>query len=98
MSKLANLRERRNAKALEANTLNNKFPADQRMPQAEIEKLDALLAEVEAIDGEIAREGRLAQLAGEQLANDPQALHEHVLNAATRNRMSPRKPTPCVLS
>lgn len=84
MSKLANLRERRNAKALEANTLNNKFPADQRMPQAEIEKLDALLAEVEAIDGEIAREGRLAQLAGEQLANDPQALHEHALNAATR--------------
>ncbi len=84
MSKLAQLRERRNAKALEANTLNNKFPADQRMPQAEIEKLDAILAEVEAIDGEIAREGRLAQLAGEQLANDPQALHEHALNAATR--------------
>ena len=45
MSKLANLRERRNAKALEANTLNNKFPADQRMPQAEIEKLDAQLGQ-----------------------------------------------------
>jgi len=84
MSKLAQLRERRNAKALEANTLNNKYPADQRMPQAEIEKLDALLAEIEVIDNEISREIRLTQLAGEQLANDPQALHEHALNAATR--------------
>lgn len=84
MSKLAQLRERRNAKALEANTLNNKYPADQRMPQAEIEKLDAILAEIEVIDNEISREIRLTQLAGEQLANDPQALHEHALNAATR--------------
>ena len=84
MSKLAQLRERRNAKALEANTLNNTYPADQRMPQAEIEKLDAILAEIEVIDNEISREIRLTQLAGEQLANDPQALHEHALNAATR--------------
>lgn len=84
MSKLAQLRERRNAKALEANTLNNKYPADQRMPQAEIEKLDAILAEIEAIDGEIAREDRLAQLAGEEVLNDPQAQHDFALNAATR--------------
>lgn len=80
MSKLAQLRERRNAKALEANTLNNQYPADKRMPAAEIDKLDAILAELEAIDGEIARENRLAQLA----ADDPQNQHEAALNAATR--------------
>lgn len=80
MSKLAQLRERRNAKAQEANALNNKFPADQRMPVADAERLDAILAEVEAIDAEISREIRLAQVAG----ND-QAEHEAALNAATRN-------------
>lgn len=80
MSKLAQLRERRNAKSLEANTLNNQYPADKRMPAAEIDKLDAILAEVEAIDGDIARENRLAQLA----ADDPQNQHEAALNAATR--------------
>ena len=66
MSKLAQLRERRNAKAQEANTLNAKFPADQRMPSAEAGQLDALLAEIEAIDADITREGRLAKLASEQ--------------------------------
>lgn len=65
MSKLARLREARNAKAKAAHDLNNKYPADQRMPQADVEALDAILAEIEAIDGEIARETRLAQLAGD---------------------------------
>lgn len=79
MSKLAQLRERRNAKAKEAQDLNNRFPAEQRMPAAEASQLDAILAEVEAIDGEIARESRLAQVAG-----NAQAEHEAALNAATR--------------
>lgn len=83
MSKLAQLRERRNALAASANTLNNQYPADQRMPKAEIEKLDAILAEIEAVDGEIAREQRLNQLSGDAL-NDPQAQHDFALNAATR--------------
>ena len=48
MSKLAQLREARNAKAREAQELNNRYPADQRMPAAEGEKLDAVLAEIEA--------------------------------------------------
>lgn len=82
MSKLAQLRERRNAKAQEAQTLNAKFAADQRMPAAEASQLDTILNEIEAIDGEIAREDRLAQLAGEQISD--QALHERALNAATR--------------
>jgi len=69
MSKLAQLRERRNAKAQEANALNAKYPADQRMPQDDAGKLDALLAEIEAIDGDIARESRLAKLAAEQTDN-----------------------------
>lgn len=80
MSKIAQLRECRNAKAKEAQDLNAKFPADQRMPAAEAGQLDAILNEIEAIDGEISRENRLAQVAG-----DAQAEHEAALNAATRN-------------
>lgn len=79
MSKLAQLRERRNAKAQEANALNNKYPADQRMPAADAEKLDGILAEIEAIDSEITRENRLAQVAGEH------AEHEAAMNVATHN-------------
>jgi len=81
MSKLAQLRERRNVKAQEANTLNARFPADQRMPAAEASALDTLLAEIEAIDGEITRESRLAQLASEQTDN----LLDRVRNDATRD-------------
>lgn len=81
MSKLAQLREQRDVKAREANELNAKYPADQRMPSADAGKLDALLAEVEAIDGEITRANKVAQLA---LENDPQAQHEAALNAATK--------------
>jgi HK97 family phage major capsid protein len=70
MSKLAQLREQRNAKAKAAQELNNQFPAEKRMPAAEAEKLDALLAEVEAIDKEIAREERLSKTALENLSDD----------------------------
>ena len=79
MSKLAQLRELRNAKAKAANEINNKYPADQRMPAAEAEKMDAILAEIESIDGDIARENRRAQLAAE----DPAAVQAQLLNAAT---------------
>ena len=81
MSKLAQLRERREAKAQEANALNNKYPADQRMPKEEVEKFDAILNEVEAIDAEITRETRLAQLAGEQAGN----VINRAMDAATRD-------------
>lgn len=69
MSKLAQLRERRNAKAKDANELNAKYPADKRMPKEDVDRLDAMLAEIEAIDDEIKRETRLAQLASEQTDN-----------------------------
>lgn len=69
MSKLAQLREARNAKAKAANELNAKHPADQRMPAADAAQLDTLLNEIEAIDGEIQRETRFAQLAAEQTGN-----------------------------
>ncbi|MDI4633300.1 phage major capsid protein [Pelomonas sp. V22] len=69
MSKLAQLREHRNAKAQEANALSNKYPADQRMPSSEASQLDTILAEIEAIDGDIQRETRLATLAAEQTGN-----------------------------
>ncbi|PQV50977.1 phage major capsid protein [Paraburkholderia sp. BL21I4N1] len=78
--KLQQLRELRNSKAKEANEINNKFPADQRMPAAEAERMDSILAEIEAIDSEIARESRRAQLAAE----DPAAQHAAAMTAATR--------------
>ena len=87
MSKLAQLRERRNAKAQEASTLNARFPADQRMPAAEAAQLDALLAEIEAIDADIAREAKLAKIAADQATNSI----ERALENATRDptRQSP---------
>ncbi|MBJ9687512.1 phage major capsid protein [Burkholderia vietnamiensis] len=78
--KLQQLRELRNQKAKEANELNNKYPADQRMPAADADRMDAILAEIEAIDADIARENRRVQLA----ADDPAAQHAAALNAATR--------------
>ncbi|HDR9274219.1 TPA: phage major capsid protein [Burkholderia vietnamiensis] len=78
--KLQQLRELRNQKAKEANELNNKYPADQRMPAADAERMDAILAEIEAIDTDIARENRRVQLA----SDDPAAQHAAALNAATR--------------
>lgn len=80
MSKIVQLREQRNIKAKEANELNNKYPADVRMSATDAAKLDEVLAEVEAIDDEISRENRIAQLA----MDSPSAIHEVALNAATR--------------
>lgn len=79
MSKIAQLRERRNAKAKDANALNAKYAADQRMPVADAAALDAILNEIEAIDAEITREDRLTQVAG-----DARAEHEAALNAAVQ--------------
>lgn len=62
MSKIAQLRELRNQLARQAQELNAKFPADQRMPQAEAQKLDEVLAQVEACDADIAREERANKL------------------------------------
>jgi len=80
MTKLQQLRARRDAKAKEANELNNKYPADQRMPKDQIEKLEAILNEVEAIDDEISRERRVVDLAGA----DPQAQQDALRNEHTR--------------
>ena len=46
MTKLQQLRERRNAKARAAQELNAKYSADQRMPADDAGKLDTILAEV----------------------------------------------------
>lgn len=79
-SKLAQLRAQRDAKAKAAHELNAKTPTDQRMPAADASALDALLAEVEAIDGEITRETRLNEVAG-----NAQAEHEAALNASIKD-------------
>lgn len=79
-SKLAQLRAQRDAKAKAASELNAKTPADKRMSSDDASALDAILAEVEAIDAEISRENRIAQVAG-----DAQAEHESALNASIRD-------------
>jgi len=80
MTKLAQLRAQRDTVAKKAHDLNNKYPADQRMPAAEAEKLDHILAEITDIDAEISREQRIAQLAGD----NPEAQHRAALEAAQR--------------
>ncbi|WP_137171429.1 phage major capsid protein [Massilia sp. HP4] len=80
MTKLAQLRAQRDTVAKKVHDLNNKYPADQRMPAPEAAELDKFLAEVEAIDGDIAREQRIAQLAGE----NPDNQHDEALKAAYR--------------
>lgn len=81
--KLKQLREHRNAKAKDAHDLNAKYPdPTQRMTAEDASKLDALLGEIEAIDGDIKREERLAAAA---LAENPQAQQDAARNAATRN-------------
>jgi len=85
MSKLAQLREHRNTVAQAANTLNAKFPADQRMPAADAAKLDEYLGQLEGIDADISRETRIAQLAMEQTDN--------LLNRASIATPSRKPPT-----
>lgn len=79
--KLQQLRAQRDVKARAAHELNAKYPADQRMPTDDASKLDALLAEVGAIDAEIERELRMVALAE---AGNPNSEQERLLNAATR--------------
>lgn len=81
MSKLSALRDLRNTKAKEANEIDKKYAADVRMPAEDASKLDAILAQIEAIDTDITRENRRAQLAAE----DPAAEAAALLNAATRD-------------
>lgn len=80
MSKLQALRERRNVIARDAAAINAKYPADQRMPVPDAEHLDALLAEVEAIDADIGRETRIAAALA---ADNPQAAAEQLRHAST---------------
>ena len=87
MSKLAQLRAQRDAKARAAAELNAKTPADQRMPAADASALDTVLNEIEAIDGEITRENRLNQVAG-----DERAEHEAAMSAAAGKGADPKNP------
>lgn len=81
MSKLAQLRAERNAVAKKAHDLNNKYPANQRMPEAESNELDGYLAQVEQIDAEIERERKLGEIA----LDAPEAQHQQAMNAAYRD-------------
>lgn len=76
-TKLAQLRERRNAVAKDATALNSKYPADQRMLKEDADKLDSMLAQVEIIDDEIDREVR---------ANSLLNLDDSSVEEALRNR------------
>jgi HK97 family phage major capsid protein len=81
-TKLQQLRAQRDAKAKEANELNNKHPADKRMPAEAVAQMDTLLNEVEAIDAEITRELRANALTSP--APGSQEEIERALNAATK--------------
>jgi HK97 family phage major capsid protein len=81
MSKLAQLRERRNAKAQEAQALHAKYTADQRMPKEDAEKFDALMDEIGAIEADIKRDQRMAEIAAQETGADMTVLR----NAATRD-------------
>jgi HK97 family phage major capsid protein len=80
MSKLAQLRERRNTLAQQANALNDKHPATQAMPAADASEMDRLLGEIEGIDDAIGLENRANKLLAEQ--TDPL---ERQLQMATRD-------------
>lgn len=80
--KLQQLRELRHAKAKAAHDINDRFPVGgDRMPAAELEKLEAILAEIEKVDEDIEREQRLLKLA--TFSDDPQTQHQAAMNAAT---------------
>lgn len=79
MSKITDLRAHRNTLAKSAQDLNAKFPADQRMPQADAARLDELLNQIEAVDADLAREHRAMQL----MADDAAAAHNAAMNVAT---------------
>lgn len=53
MSKLSELRARRDQVTQEASNLNAKYPSDKRMSKEDADKLDAKLSEVESIDRQI---------------------------------------------
>lgn len=80
--KIQQLRAQRDVKARAAHELNAKYPADRAMPADEAERLDALIAEVNALDTSIERELRLAALTP---AEQEQQDHANLLNAATRD-------------
>ncbi|OXE36915.1 MAG: phage major capsid protein [Phenylobacterium zucineum] len=80
MSKLQDLRALRNTLSKDAQELNGKYAAGVAMPEADAKKLDEILAKVEAVDVDLAREKRMAEL---QLET-PEAQQAAALNAATR--------------
>lgn len=53
MSKLSDLRTKRDKLAADAEAINAKYPNGTRMPTTEAEKLDALLYQIAGVDGEI---------------------------------------------
>lgn len=85
MSKLAQLREARDAKAKKVHEINNKTPDGQRMPAADAEAMTALLDEIEAIDKEIATEQRVAALAGENGPNEEALRNRHTRTQGAHN-------------
>ncbi len=85
MSKLAQLREAREAKAKKVQEINARTPADQRMPAADAADMDNLLGEIEAIDGEIAREQRAANLAGANGPSDEELRNRHTRTQGAHN-------------
>lgn len=64
------LREQRAEKAKEARALLDNHPADKKLPEDVEKKVDALYADIEALDGRIGREQKLLDLSAEKTFKD----------------------------
>ncbi|WP_434359904.1 phage major capsid protein [Parasalinivibrio latis] len=90
MSKLKAMREQREELAREANALNEKYPADKPMSAEDMSKMDGILATLEGIDANIAREKRIQDLISEKVSDgDPAAIRDqHTLAPDKQSDMS----------
>ena len=103
MSRLAELREERAVFARRAQELNSQYAADQRMPQDAAEKLDAMIARIEQIDGEISNLSHRAEAAGQEITDrvqggmrTPKEFRAHYLrNGAPRKEERAKKAKGC---
>ncbi|HEU4459701.1 MAG TPA: phage major capsid protein [Methylibium sp.] len=94
MSKLSELRLRRDELSSQANALNGKYPSDKRMPIAEAEQLDSLLEAIEKVDAEIVEHSNRAQAAvagftgkrDSSAMRTPEAFRKHYLRAGAPTR------------
>lgn len=93
--KLAQLRGQRDETAKKIHALNDKYAADARMAKEDADQVDKYLVDIEAIDGEITREQKIAKI---QLENQLDAgdVIDPLLNKHTREENAKNKETAAI--